>query len=81
MLSCGGLTKRFLVPGWRQGWIVIHDRNNIFSEIRKGLTNLSSRVLGSNTLVQGAIPFILENTPQSFHDNLVETLHVGLQLL
>lgn len=35
VLSCGGLTKRFLVPGWRLGWIVIHDRNNVFQEIRK----------------------------------------------
>ena len=26
VLSCGGLTKRYLVPGWRLGWITIHDR-------------------------------------------------------
>ncbi|WAR11756.1 ATTY-like protein [Mya arenaria] len=32
VLSCSGLTKRFLVPGWRLGWIVINDRNNIFQE-------------------------------------------------
>lgn len=30
ILSCGGLAKRWLVPGWRLGWILIHDRNNIF---------------------------------------------------
>ena len=24
-------SKRFLVPGWRMGWIVIHDRKNAFS--------------------------------------------------
>ena len=31
VLSCGGLTKRFLVPGWRMGWIIIYDRYpNIF---------------------------------------------------
>lgn len=35
VLSCGGLTKRFLVPGWRVGWIVIHDRNDIFAGVRK----------------------------------------------
>lgn len=35
VLSCGGLTKRFLVPGWRLGWIVIHDRNNTFKELRQ----------------------------------------------
>merc|ERR1712223_692585 len=32
VLSCGGLTKRYLVPGWRLGWITIHERNGIFQE-------------------------------------------------
>jgi len=75
VLSCGGLTKRFLVPGWRLGWIIIHDRNNAFDGIRKGLANLSTRILGSNTIVQAALPAILANTPTSFFDNLVDTLH------
>ena len=33
VLSCGGLTKRYLVPGWRLGWITIHDRQ-VTLEIR-----------------------------------------------
>ncbi|XP_029049535.1 tyrosine aminotransferase isoform X2 [Osmia bicornis bicornis] len=32
ILSCSGLTKRFLVPGWRMGWIIIHDRQNILNK-------------------------------------------------
>lgn len=37
ILSCGGLAKRWLVPGWRLGWILIHDRRDIFgNEIRDG---------------------------------------------
>lgn len=75
VLSCGGLTKRFLVPGWRMGWIIIHDRDNVFREVRKGLANLSARILGANTLVQGALPDILRNTPQQFYDDLVLTLY------
>ena len=35
ILSCGGLAKRWLVPGWRMGWILIHDRRDIFgNEVR-----------------------------------------------
>ncbi|XP_055597907.1 tyrosine aminotransferase [Uranotaenia lowii] len=74
VLSCGGLTKRFLVPGWRLGWIIIHDRQNILKDVRKGLANLSARIMGSNTLVQSALPEILSKTPQSFYEGLVETL-------
>nr|CAD7426405.1 unnamed protein product [Timema monikensis] len=70
VLSCSGLTKRFLIPGWRMGWIIIHDRNGVFDqEVRKGLQRLSQRIIGSNTLVQGALPAILKNTPQEFYYN------------
>lgn len=75
MLSCGGLTKRFLVPGWRLGWIVIYDRNNIFAEeVRKGLLCMSQRIIGSNTLIQGALPTILKSTPKSFFDSTINTV-------
>ncbi|MEJ1276057.1 tyrosine aminotransferase [Cricetulus griseus] len=72
ILSCGGLAKRWLVPGWRLGWILIHDRRDIFgNEIRDGLVKLSQRILGPCTIVQGALKSILQRTPQEFyHDTL-----------
>nr|XP_022914391.1 tyrosine aminotransferase [Onthophagus taurus] len=73
MLICGGLAKRFLIPGWRMGWIVIHDPVNALDEIKKGLLCLSQKTIGSNTIVQGALPKILK-TPQNFHDDLINTL-------
>lgn len=76
VLSCGGLTKRFLVPGWRLGWIVIHDRNNIFQNIRIALLKLTTRIIGSNTLIQGALPEILAKTPQLYFDGIVRTIKV-----
>lgn len=80
VLSCGGLTKRFLVPGWRMGWIIVHDRDGVFADVRRGLANLSVRILGSNTLVQRALPAILDNTPNDFFDDLVATLHRHAEL-
>jgi len=75
VLSCSGLTKRFLVPGWRIGWIIIYDREQVFDhEIRKGLLCMSQRIIGSNTFIQGALPTILKNTPQSFFDNTIKTV-------
>jgi tyrosine aminotransferase len=32
ILTVGGLAKRWLVPGWRIGWIMIHDRNGVFDK-------------------------------------------------
>lgn len=76
ILSCSGLTKRFLVPGWRMGWIIIHDRQNVLeAEIRKGLHCLSQRIIGSNTIIQGALPKILRKTPQKFFDDVIHILY------
>ncbi|XP_034945668.1 tyrosine aminotransferase isoform X2 [Chelonus insularis] len=81
ILVCSGLGKRFLVPGWRMGWIVIHDRQNIFNkEIRAGLQSLSQRIIGSSTIIQGALPAILKNTPQKFFDNIIKTLYHHAQI-
>lgn len=87
VLTCSGLTKRFLVPGWRMGWLIVHDRHEILGkEIRKGLNNMATRILGPSTLVQRALPAILRNTPQSFFDEVVLFIEVSdifsyLQLL
>lgn len=35
VLSVGGLAKEFLVPGWRVGWVMVHDKNGVFEEVRQ----------------------------------------------
>lgn len=73
--------SRFLVPGWRLGWIAIYDPIGAFDpEIRHGLSCLSQKTIGSNSLVQGALSRILKETPQSFYDGLVETLHESAEV-
>lgn len=32
LLVCGGLAKRYMVPGWRVGWVTVCDRNGIFAK-------------------------------------------------
>ena len=34
VLTLGGLSKRWLVPGWRLGWILISDKNGILAKGR-----------------------------------------------
>lgn len=80
ILSCNGLTKRFLVPGWRMGWITIHDPLNVLAKVRKGLHSLSERTLGANTIVQGAIPAILSQTPPEFYRNTMEVVQTNADI-
>lgn len=82
ILVCGGLAKRFLVPGWRLGWIYVHDPIGAFgSEVTKGLQALAQRTIGSNTLVQAALPKILLETRHSFYEHLIEVLQHNAELL
>lgn len=82
ILVCGGLAKRFLVPGWRLGWIYVHDPVGAFDpEIRKGLQALSQRTIGSNTLMQAALPTILLETHHSFYDHLIDVLKRNAEIL
>lgn len=80
VLSCSGLSKRFLMPGIRMGWIVIHDKQNALKDVRQGLINVSGRILGPNCTVQLALPEILRNTPQSYFDNAMEKISVRFRL-
>jgi tyrosine aminotransferase len=82
ILSCGGLTKRYLIPGWRMGWITIHDASGVFAagDIKHGLQCLSQRIIGSNTLVQGALPIILEQTPTSFYQDTLKVIEANAKL-
>ncbi|XP_062139772.1 tyrosine aminotransferase [Drosophila sulfurigaster albostrigata] len=80
VLSCGGLTKRFLVPGWRMGWIIVHDQHKRLGNALTGLKNMCGRILGSNTIIQGALPDILTKTPQSYFDGVIDVLYSNAQL-
>uniref|UniRef100_A0A0K8VK99 Tyrosine aminotransferase n=1 Tax=Bactrocera latifrons TaxID=174628 RepID=A0A0K8VK99_BACLA len=80
VLTCSGTTKRFLVPGWRMGWVIVHDRENRLAQAIVGLKNMCGRILGSNSIVQGALPDMLEKTPKSFFDSVINVLSANARL-
>uniref|UniRef100_A0A6G1SJ96 Tyrosine aminotransferase n=1 Tax=Aceria tosichella TaxID=561515 RepID=A0A6G1SJ96_9ACAR len=68
ILTCGGISKTCLIPGLRLGWIIINDKKNIFDPtIRQGLSRLTQRLMGPNSLIQGALQDILNNVPEHFY--------------
>jgi len=70
VLTVSGLSKQYLVPGWRVGWIVVHDPIGAFVRVRTALQKLSTVLLGPNSVVQAAIPSILFETPSSYYTEL-----------
>ena len=80
IITIGGLAKRWCVPGWRVGWVILHERAGAFKGVRRGLANLSQVQLHPNTVFQAALPTILK-TPQSFFDSVVSELKLNAKLL
>ncbi|KAK1296155.1 Tyrosine aminotransferase [Acorus calamus] len=54
VITIGGLSKRWMVPGWRMGWLA-------FSDPRENIQ-------------QAALPDILSNANQEFHNNVLRLL-------
>jgi len=79
--SLSGLSKQYLVPGWRVGWIVVHDPIGAFVRVRTTLHKLSTVLLGANSVIQAAIPSILVDTPSSYYTELNGKLKQQEQLM
>ena len=46
VVSCDGISKRFLVPGWRLGWVTVHDPYGALKNVRDGMRNLAQKIVG-----------------------------------
>ncbi|XP_044465309.1 probable aminotransferase TAT2 [Mangifera indica] len=78
VFTLGSISKRWIVPGWRLGWIVTSDPNGIFQKSGivdsiKDFLNISS---DPATFIQGAVPQILENTGEDFFAKTIDLLRV-----
>ena len=82
ILSCDSISKRYMVPGWRLGWVLIHDRNDLFrDEVRPGLYRLAMKLLGPCTLMQAALRHMLDHTPQSYHERNMRVVQRNAELM
>lgn len=70
-LILGGTAKRYLVPGWRLGWLLLVDPVGLAKEYMKALVKESMLIVGPCTLPQGALREGLLETPRSFYEQSV----------
>ncbi|XP_021295337.1 tyrosine aminotransferase-like [Herrania umbratica] len=73
VLTLGSISKKWIVPGWRLGWLVTSDPNGILHkygiiESITGFLNISS---DPATFIQGAIPQLIENTKEDFFSKII----------
>jgi tyrosine aminotransferase len=76
VLSAGGISKRYLVPGWRLGWLACHDKGGVLQRggVLSAVKQLTQIIVGPNSLMQAALPSILQQTSPRFYDQTMSTL-------
>ncbi|KAL1537914.1 tyrosine transaminase [Salvia divinorum] len=76
VITLGSLSKRWLVPGWRLGWLVTSDPDGIlkspkFVERLKKYCDING---GPATFIQAAVPAIVGETQQVFFTKTINLL-------
>jgi len=81
-LVAGALSKRWLAPGWRLGWLALYDEGGLAEglRLREALGKLCQITLGPCSLVQAALPRILAETPPDFFARNLQTYAEGARL-
>ncbi|KAL4620453.1 hypothetical protein ACB092_06G155200 [Castanea dentata] len=74
VLTLGSISKRWLVPGWRLGWLVTSDPNGILRKTKVISLFLLDLISHPPTFIQGAVPHILEKTGDDFFSKIIDIL-------
>jgi tyrosine aminotransferase len=61
VFKCSGLTKRYLAPGWRMGWLILYASPQTQEFYRSRLRGIFNVILMPTTIMQSALPGILNN--------------------
>ncbi|KAK9674142.1 hypothetical protein RND81_12G213800 [Saponaria officinalis] len=76
VMTLGSLSKRWLVPGWRLGWLAMTDPNCLFKQPKfmERLKKYFDIYGGPPTFIQAAVPEILEKTDDAFFKKTINIL-------
>jgi len=76
VLSVCALSKRWLAPGWRLGWVTVHDAFGILADagIHQQLLKLCQISLGPSAPLQASLPEILHSTPKEWYGRVMRDI-------
>jgi len=82
VVTLGGISKRWMVPGWRLGWIAMTDPKGILrkKKILESIIIYRGISVDPAAIIQGAIPQIIANTDDVFFTNAMNTMREAAEI-
>ncbi|KAJ4770238.1 Tyrosine aminotransferase [Rhynchospora pubera] len=82
VLTLGSISKRWVVPGWRLGWIATTDPKGILrkTKVVDSIRSILDITTDPATFIQGAVPQIIEKTKDDFFNNIIHVLRDAAEL-
>eukprot|EP00455_Lapot_gusevi_P028535 TRINITY_DN3047_c0_g1_i5.p1 TRINITY_DN3047_c0_g1~~TRINITY_DN3047_c0_g1_i5.p1 ORF type:complete len:376 (-),score=117.00 TRINITY_DN3047_c0_g1_i5:440-1567(-) len=74
ILTTSSMSKQGLVPGWRLGWLLLHDPTHVMEQIRVGLVQIAQMIFGPNSMAQAALPRLMQLMTPEYMASLAGTL-------
>ncbi|KAI3875334.1 hypothetical protein MKX03_035778 [Papaver bracteatum] len=83
VLTLGSISKRWIVPGWRLGWLVTSDPNGILKETKvvDSIVHCLNISCDPATFIQAAIPRIIEKTTDGFFNKVITILRKSAEIM
>lgn len=83
VITLGSISKRWMVPGWRLGWLVTTDPNGILqkSELLERIKAFLAVSPDPVTFIQGAVPQIIEKTTGEFFSKVIDLLRQDADII
>ena len=70
IFAIGSLSKMFLAPGYRVGWVLIYDKLNLCEAIRPSFSSIKNMLMHPPHFIANAIPRLFEEIPQEFFEEV-----------
>ncbi|KAG5490113.1 hypothetical protein JKF63_00232 [Porcisia hertigi] len=79
-LILGGTAKYQVCPGWRVGWSILIDPQNVAADWQLGMARLTQLICGANSICQEAIARTLLRCPAVCTKEIVAQLEAGAEV-